>query len=234
MAPPLHRLRGLRRARATSSTGAASTYVNTDLPTGRRVPRRLGGVHHGLARGERGGVRPARAGRRRRLGAPVRRRSWRTPISPSGSSARSSGRRRASRSGSKALRRLGRRGLLEFAGTTLVSCRDWVTETFQSEAAHGVLAPWVLHTGLGPEQATSGLHDAGDRAPPSSSAACRSRSAAASASSTRSRGSSPTRAARCGCEADVERVARLERPRDRRPARGRRGRRGRRAPSSRT
>jgi phytoene dehydrogenase-like protein len=59
--------------------------------------------------------------------------------------------------GQKALRRFGRRGLLEFAGTTLVSCRDWVTETFQSGAAHGVLAPWVLHTGLGPEQATSGF-----------------------------------------------------------------------------
>jgi phytoene dehydrogenase-like protein len=59
--------------------------------------------------------------------------------------------------GQKALRRLGRRGLLDFTGTTLVSCRDWLTETFQSEAAHGVLAPWVLHTGLGPEQATSGF-----------------------------------------------------------------------------
>jgi phytoene dehydrogenase-like protein len=59
--------------------------------------------------------------------------------------------------GRKALRRLGRRGLLEFAGSTLVSCRDWVTTTFASEAAHGVLAPWVLHTGLGPEQATSGF-----------------------------------------------------------------------------
>jgi len=59
--------------------------------------------------------------------------------------------------GQKALRRFGRRGLLEFAGTTLVSCRDWVTEMFQSEAAHGVLAPWVLHTGLGPEQAASGF-----------------------------------------------------------------------------
>ena len=30
--------------------------------------------------------------------------------------------------GRKALRRLGRRGLLEFAGSTLVSCRDWVTD----------------------------------------------------------------------------------------------------------
>jgi phytoene dehydrogenase-like protein len=59
--------------------------------------------------------------------------------------------------GRKALRRFGRRGLLEFAGTTLVSCRDWLTTTFESEAAHGVLAPWVLHTGLGPEQATSGF-----------------------------------------------------------------------------
>ncbi len=59
--------------------------------------------------------------------------------------------------GRKALRRLGRRGLLEFAGNTLVSCRDWVSETFESEAARGVLAPWVLHTGLGPDQATSGF-----------------------------------------------------------------------------
>ena len=59
--------------------------------------------------------------------------------------------------GRTAYRRLGRRGLLEFAGRTLVSCRDWVTETFESEAAHGLLAPWVLHTGLGPDQATSGF-----------------------------------------------------------------------------
>ena len=59
--------------------------------------------------------------------------------------------------GRKALRRLGRRGLLEFSGNTLVSCRDWVTSTFQSDASHGVLAPWVLHTGLGPDQATSGF-----------------------------------------------------------------------------
>ncbi len=57
----------------------------------------------------------------------------------------------------KAFRRLRRRGLLEFAGNTLVSCRDWVSGTFESEAARGVLAPWVLHTGLGPDQATSGF-----------------------------------------------------------------------------
>ena len=59
--------------------------------------------------------------------------------------------------GRKAFRRLGRRGLLQFTGGALVSCRDWVTETFESEAARGVLAPWVLHTGLGPDQATSGF-----------------------------------------------------------------------------
>jgi phytoene dehydrogenase-like protein len=59
--------------------------------------------------------------------------------------------------GRTAYRRLGRRGLLQFAGGTLVSCRDWVTATFRSDAAHGLLAPWVLHTGLGPDQATSGF-----------------------------------------------------------------------------
>jgi phytoene dehydrogenase-like protein len=59
--------------------------------------------------------------------------------------------------GRTAMRRLGRAGLLEFAGGTLVSCRDWVTATFESDAAHGLLAPWVLHTGLGPDQATSGF-----------------------------------------------------------------------------
>jgi phytoene dehydrogenase-like protein len=59
--------------------------------------------------------------------------------------------------GGSAFRRLGRRGLLELAGQTLVTCRDWVTATFESERAHGLLAPWVLHTGLGPDQATSGF-----------------------------------------------------------------------------
>jgi phytoene dehydrogenase-like protein len=59
--------------------------------------------------------------------------------------------------GRTALRRFGRKGLLEFAGTTLITCRDWLTATFASEAAHGLLAPWVLHTGLGPDQATSGF-----------------------------------------------------------------------------
>jgi phytoene dehydrogenase-like protein len=57
---------------------------------------------------------------------------------------------------SRAYRRLGRRGLLAFGGSLLTSARDWLTETFASERAHGLLAPWVLHTGLGPDDAASG------------------------------------------------------------------------------
>ena len=59
--------------------------------------------------------------------------------------------------GRQALRRFGRRGLLAYAGTTLSTCRDWLGDTFESDAAHGLLSPWVLHTGLGPDQATSGF-----------------------------------------------------------------------------
>jgi phytoene dehydrogenase-like protein len=59
--------------------------------------------------------------------------------------------------GTKAYRRLGRRGLAEFTGTVLTSSRDWLTSTFSSERAHGLLAPWVLHTGLGPDAAVSGF-----------------------------------------------------------------------------
>jgi phytoene dehydrogenase-like protein len=57
----------------------------------------------------------------------------------------------------RALRRLGRRGLAELSGRMLISSRDWLTETFASERAHGLLAPWVLHTGLGPDAAASGF-----------------------------------------------------------------------------
>jgi phytoene dehydrogenase-like protein len=54
-------------------------------------------------------------------------------------------------------RRLGRAGAAGFMGEVLQSSRDWLETTFASERAHGVLAPWVLHTGLGPDQATSGF-----------------------------------------------------------------------------
>ncbi|MFL5951567.1 MAG: phytoene desaturase family protein [Gaiellaceae bacterium] len=56
-----------------------------------------------------------------------------------------------------AYRRLGRRGLAAFGGEVVQSSRDWLTATFDSERTHGVLAPWVLHTGLGPDAATSGF-----------------------------------------------------------------------------
>jgi phytoene dehydrogenase-like protein len=59
--------------------------------------------------------------------------------------------------GQRMLRRLGRRGLLDFGGRALSTCRDWTTGTFASDGAHGLLAPWVLHTGLGPENAVSGF-----------------------------------------------------------------------------
>src|SRR5579862_3561054 len=57
----------------------------------------------------------------------------------------------------KAMRRLGRVGALAFLGEVLQSSRDWLEATFDSERAHGVLAPWVLHTGLGPDAASSGF-----------------------------------------------------------------------------
>src|SRR5919109_3516327 len=61
------------------------------------------------------------------------------------------------RLGLRAYRRLGRRGAVEFTGNVLVSSRDWLTATFASERAHGLLAPWVLHTGIGPDAAGSGF-----------------------------------------------------------------------------
>ena len=50
----------------------------------------------------------------------------------------------------KAVRRLGREGARDFTGKLLISARDWLEKAFVSERAHGLLAPWVLHTGLGP------------------------------------------------------------------------------------
>jgi len=61
------------------------------------------------------------------------------------------------RLGASAYRRLGRRGLAEFGAELVQSSRDWLTTTFRSERAHGLLAPWVLHTGLGPDAAASGF-----------------------------------------------------------------------------
>ena len=65
--------------------------------------------------------------------------------------------REGMRLGLRTYRRLGRGGTVEFVGDVLASSRDWLTQTFPSERAHGVLAPWVLHTGLGPDNAGSGF-----------------------------------------------------------------------------
>jgi phytoene dehydrogenase-like protein len=59
--------------------------------------------------------------------------------------------------GTQAYRKLGRRGLAEFTGEAMATARDWLTDTFESDRAHGLLAPWVLHTGLGPDAALSGF-----------------------------------------------------------------------------
>lgn len=56
-----------------------------------------------------------------------------------------------------AYRRMGARGLLEFTANGLATCRDWLSDNFQSPRVHGLLAPWVLHTGLGPDAAASGF-----------------------------------------------------------------------------
>jgi len=57
----------------------------------------------------------------------------------------------------KSFRRLGTQGTLEFSAALLGTSRDWLTSTFRAPAVHGLLAPWVLHMGLGPEGAGSGL-----------------------------------------------------------------------------
>jgi phytoene dehydrogenase-like protein len=57
----------------------------------------------------------------------------------------------------KWLRRMRVRGSLEFGAELLSTSRDWLTQTFQSPRIHGLFAPWVLHTGLGPDAASSGF-----------------------------------------------------------------------------
>ena len=59
--------------------------------------------------------------------------------------------------GAKALLRLGVHGMFDFAHEVLSTSRDWLTNTFRSRKVHGLLAPWILHAGLGPENAGSGF-----------------------------------------------------------------------------
>lgn len=46
---------------------------------------------------------------------------------------------------------------VSFFGDALESCRVWLERDFESELARALIAPWVLHAGLGPDDAYSGL-----------------------------------------------------------------------------
>lgn len=50
----------------------------------------------------------------------------------------------------------GARGLATFFGEALVPARNWLEASYGSEVSRAMFAPWVLHTGLGPESAYSG------------------------------------------------------------------------------
>ena len=47
-------------------------------------------------------------------------------------------------------------GLSAFFGQALISARHWLEPHYQSDLFRALMAPWVLHTGLGPESAYSG------------------------------------------------------------------------------
>jgi len=51
--------------------------------------------------------------------------------------------------------RRGPRGLTGFLGEALGTARGWLETHYRSELFRALLAPWVLHTGLGPESAYS-------------------------------------------------------------------------------
>lgn len=48
------------------------------------------------------------------------------------------------------------RGLATFFGQALTPARAWLEGSYRSEPARALFAPWVLHAGLGPEDAFSG------------------------------------------------------------------------------
>ncbi len=59
----------------------------------------------------------------------------------------------------RTLRRHGRRTSLALLGSLAETARTWLERTFRSPATRGLAAPWVLHTGLGPDAAGSGYMD---------------------------------------------------------------------------
>lgn len=54
-------------------------------------------------------------------------------------------------------RRRGLEGLVGFAGDSLESFRRWADRHLKDDVSRALLAPWVLHSGLGPDDACSAL-----------------------------------------------------------------------------
>ena len=52
--------------------------------------------------------------------------------------------------------KMGGMNLVNFAGSWRQSCQQWLNQTFRSDEVKALLAPWVLHAGLGPESPMSG------------------------------------------------------------------------------
>lgn len=48
-------------------------------------------------------------------------------------------------------------GMAEFAGDMLLPAREWLERSFGSDLARALIAPWVLHVGLGPESSMSAI-----------------------------------------------------------------------------
>lgn len=54
-------------------------------------------------------------------------------------------------------RKRGFKATADFFGEALESCRAWLERDFESDLTRALMAPWVLHAGLGPDDAYSGL-----------------------------------------------------------------------------
>ena len=57
----------------------------------------------------------------------------------------------------KSVRKAGALDTAAFFGRSMEPCRAWLERSFSSEVTRALLAPWVLHAGLGPDDAYSGL-----------------------------------------------------------------------------
>ena len=54
-------------------------------------------------------------------------------------------------------KRGGLRSMVSFLGDALESARSWLERDFDDELTRALIAPWVLHAGLGPDDAYSGI-----------------------------------------------------------------------------